>query len=220
MFFDEVKTANTDLFNKTKSYIQLRSSLLKYSVYESVSRVVANATAIIISVMLGLIMLVFLSLTAAVLLKEVFGTYWPGLLIVSGFYMLLIAIVLGFRNQLFLNPLVRKISEAEHDDDDNEGVARVKFRNVNDLHNYRLSLRNQIRITEHELQSGFRQVVQMFSYQNLKKQLTSYLLELSENMLVKLVRTAIEFLIARFSRNKTDNSGSGAAQNAAADPEE
>lgn len=188
----------SEYFNKIRNYINLRSSLMKYSVYESIIKALASALNTIITLILVCIMLIFLSLALTVWLKEFFGSYLPGLLIVSGIYALLILFFTIFREKLILNPMVRKIRQFDIEDDGDAAKADIK--NIHELQMHRMKLHTRVQQCEHELQDGFKTMLIFFTFDNLKKQIKDYLLELSENILIKAIKHGLEFLTQKFGK--------------------
>jgi hypothetical protein len=206
MFKEELKSNTSDLVNNIKNYVNIRSALLRCSLYEGFSRILADAITLILIFALVMIMLVFGSLAVAVWLKDIFGSYIPGFLIIAGFYLILCIILLLFKEKIILNPLIRKIGVLEKDEEyPVEGMKLNDIRNVNDLNVFKSKLKTEARITEHKIQSEYEDIIGFFSFQNLKKQFTSYLLELSESMLFKLGKQIIDFFMDKFSRKKDND---------------
>jgi hypothetical protein len=87
------------LVNNLNDYVETRIELLKYEIKEDVARAIAKASIfLVILLMIGLIV-VFLSIAAAVKIGEYLGSA-VGFSIVSGFYLLLVLILVVSRERL------------------------------------------------------------------------------------------------------------------------
>ena len=89
-----------------KSYAQMRYDLLRLELLEKGSRIISLIVVIIIAVVLALAAFGYFSFALVVLLEPCFGSFIPPLCIVGGLFILLLVLVVLFRNQLFLNPLI------------------------------------------------------------------------------------------------------------------
>ncbi len=203
MITDDLKSNTSDLIGNLKNYINIRSALLRCSLYEGFSRILADAITMILVFAMVMIMMVFGSLALAVWLKDVFGSYIPAFLIIAGFYFLLCLILILFKEKIVLNPLIRKISVLEKEEEyPVEGMKLADIKNVSDLNVFKSKLKTEARITEHKIQSDYYELIGFFSFKNIKKQVTGYLLELSESMLFKLGKQIFDFIIDKFSKRK------------------
>lgn len=203
---DDLKSNTSDIVNNVKNYINIRSALLRCSLYEGFSRILADAITLILVFALVMIILVFCSLAAAVWLKDVFGSYIPGFLIIAGFYLVVCILLILLKEKIILNPLIRKISVLEKDEEyPVEGMKLTDIKNVSDLNVFKSKLKTEARITEHKIQSDYDELIGFFSFKNIKKQVTGYLLELSESMLFKLGKQIFDFFVDKFKKKKDKN---------------
>jgi hypothetical protein len=206
MFTDDLKSNTSDLVSNIKNYVNIRSALLRCSLYEGFSRILADAITMILVFAMVMIMMIFGSLALAVWLKDIFGSYIPAFLIIAGFYFVLCIILIIFKEKLVLNPLIRKINILEKEEEyPVEGMKMTDIKNVGDLGVFKSKLKTEARITELKIQTDYNELVGFFSFKNLKKQITGYLLELSESMLFKLGKQIVDFLIEKFSKRKDKN---------------
>jgi tetrahydromethanopterin S-methyltransferase subunit E len=87
------------LVNNLNDYVETRIELLKYEIKEDVARAIAKASIFLVLMLLAGLVVVFLSVAAALLLGTYVGTS-AGFAIISGFYLLLILIISLSRDRL------------------------------------------------------------------------------------------------------------------------
>lgn len=106
------------LLNDTKEYISLRYDLLRLEVLEKLSLILSLFILIVISVMLALAAFVYFSLAFAYYLKSLLGSMTPGLCIIGGIFILILILIVAFRKQFIINPLIKRISKILFKDTD------------------------------------------------------------------------------------------------------
>jgi hypothetical protein len=87
------------LVNNLTGYVETRLELLKYEIKEDVARAIARASVYAMLVILLSMVVLFLSVTAALKLAEYLGMT-AGFAIVGGFYGVVTAILLTVREKL------------------------------------------------------------------------------------------------------------------------
>jgi hypothetical protein len=102
-------------------YFDARLSLLKLEAFEKTARVTAALFSSVVVALLAFFLLFFLSLSAGFYLSVVFESNALGFLAVTGFYLLLFALVL-FRKKEFLEKfiidrIIAVLSRKEDEDD-------------------------------------------------------------------------------------------------------
>ncbi|MBZ5858216.1 phage holin family protein [Flavihumibacter profundi] len=104
-----------------RQYVNDRILLLKLKASQQSAKLAAQVFVLMIMVLLGLLVLLFLSLTAAYYFADLTGSLLYGFGIVAGFYLLLLIIVLLVRKK-YLSPyltnmVIRIILDKTHDDE-------------------------------------------------------------------------------------------------------
>ncbi len=118
-----------------KEYLNTRYDLLRLELLEKVSSVVS----LLILVMVGLLLIssvwIYIACILIVLMEKAFGSFIPAFMIMGGFSLIVLVLVALFRNQLILNPLIRRFSKIlfddvvaeEDEDEDNESENDEEF---------------------------------------------------------------------------------------------
>ena len=98
------------LFAEVKKYAGLQVEYVKVEAVEKMAVLVS--TLIIVGVILVLVfaVLFYLSFSLAYVMEPLLGSLALGFVLVSAFYVMLIAIFVIFRRRLVINPLVRFLS--------------------------------------------------------------------------------------------------------------
>lgn len=68
--------------------------------------------------MLALAAFVYFSLAFAYYLKSLLGSMTPGLCIIGGIFILILILIVAFRKQFIINPLIKRISKILFKDTD------------------------------------------------------------------------------------------------------
>jgi hypothetical protein len=118
-----MENRNPDFFNELKeevtSYISLRSDLFRITAYEKIAKV----SSAIFSGLMMLILFFFVTVFGSIMLGFYFGqltgSLTAGFGIVTGFYLLILIIIVVFRKQLFdkfiVNKMIEILCEDEHE---------------------------------------------------------------------------------------------------------
>ncbi len=93
-----------------KEYLSLRYDMLRLELLEKLSRIIAFLAMLAMSAGCALAALMYFSFVLAYALKDTFGSLIPGFAIMGCFFVLLIVLLVNFRKQLVLNPIIRVIS--------------------------------------------------------------------------------------------------------------
>jgi len=207
MLKEDLKSNSSELFNDLKYYLNLRSTLLRYTIYEGFCKLLANAITFILSFAIILMVLIFCSLALSVWLKDVFGSYIPGFLIIAGFYLIIFILVIILKNKIILNPLLRKVNEIENEvDHPLEGGYKVNVRNENDILAIKSKLRADIKGKELEINQEYKALIDIFSVKNLVRELKEFVIEFSESMIMKAIYKLIDIVSDKIKgrRHKKD----------------
>lgn len=108
------------LSGNVKGYIRLKLELYKLMAVEGAAQLISSLMITIVVVLLSVFFLFFLGLAFIYWYGEVAEHTYVGALIVTGFYLVLSVIVFIFRDKLFINPLVTKLTTAMHEEENDE----------------------------------------------------------------------------------------------------
>jgi hypothetical protein len=113
-FFSELKILITD-------YFDARINLFKLEAFEKTAKVTAALFSLMVMALLAFFLLFFMSMSAGFYLGNLFGSMGLGFLAVTGFYLLLFALVLFKRKAWIENKVVDTIiEELTRKEDNNE----------------------------------------------------------------------------------------------------
>lgn len=99
------------LLEDGQRYLRTRYDLLRLELLEKLSRIIALILVLVISIVLVLTAFVYFSFALVSWMSQYFGNPVPAFCIVGGTFLLLLALVFILRKQIFLNPLIRQLSE-------------------------------------------------------------------------------------------------------------
>ncbi len=102
-------------------YVEARIELIKLDVFEKVAKVTAALFSSVVVALLGFFLLFFLSMSAGFYLARLFDNEAIGFLIVTGFYLLLFAIVISRKKDFMEKYIIdRVIGELTRKDGEDE----------------------------------------------------------------------------------------------------
>jgi uncharacterized membrane protein YqjE len=107
MFASSIKDILSKFFHldslteNLSGYVEARVELLKLEVREEVAKAITRVAVLGVIVLLCVLFIVFLSLGLAVFVNQYFEAKYIGFLLVGGFYLLLFALALSMRKQIF-----------------------------------------------------------------------------------------------------------------------
>ena len=99
------------LAEEMKSYVRMRYDLIRLELLEKLSRIIALFFLILMTIVLLMTALIYFSFAVVAWLEPCFGSFIPPLCIVGGIYIVLAFVAVVFKHQIFLNPLIRKMSQ-------------------------------------------------------------------------------------------------------------
>lgn len=97
------------LVNNLTGYVETRIELLKYEIKEDMAKAISKLAIVLLVALLFTFFLLFASVSIAIKIGEAWGTF-AGFGIVAGFYLLLLLIILIFRDSISKN-MEAKIKE-------------------------------------------------------------------------------------------------------------
>lgn len=102
----EQNKTNPPIIEQIKEYVETRIRLVKYKVIEQATGIIASVIVYAIVAVLGLLILLFFSVTLALFLGSLIGSYWAGFGCVTLLYIILAVLVLVLKAKYIEAPLV------------------------------------------------------------------------------------------------------------------
>lgn len=102
----EQNKTNPPIIEQIKEYVETRIRLIKYKVIDQATGIIASVIAYSILAVLGLFILLFLSVTLALFLGSVMGSYWAGFGCITLLYIILAVLVLVLKAKYIEAPLI------------------------------------------------------------------------------------------------------------------
>ena len=99
------------ILNEVKSYANMRFDLLRLELLEKLSKIISLILLVVVCIIISIIVFTYLSILLLLWLNDVFSSMIPGVCIVAGIYALALAIMIIFKNKIFLNPIVSALSK-------------------------------------------------------------------------------------------------------------
>jgi uncharacterized membrane protein YcjF (UPF0283 family) len=121
---EDTFTKAEELVSEVKEYINIKLDALKLTVAEKISRIAAVIIAGAVVAVAVLFFVIFLSISLAYLLGEIFGSVWLGFLTVAGLYLLIGLIIWSGKRKMIQIPIMNSIlaqwnlKEEEEDEED------------------------------------------------------------------------------------------------------
>ncbi|MFH1937499.1 MAG: phage holin family protein [Bacteroidota bacterium] len=110
----------SSLSGNVKHYIRLKIELYKLMAAEGVAQLISHIIISLVLFLLSIFLLFFLSMAFIYWYGEHVGQEYIGALIVVGFYLLASVMVYLFRYQLFINPLISRLTTLMKEEDSDE----------------------------------------------------------------------------------------------------
>lgn len=102
----EQNPKNPSIVDQIKEYVETRITLLKYKAIDQATNIAASVIAYAILAVLGLLILLFASVTLGLGLGAVLGSYWAGFGCVTLIYIILAVLVLVLKAKYIEAPLI------------------------------------------------------------------------------------------------------------------
>ncbi|MBQ8672502.1 MAG: phage holin family protein [Bacteroides sp.] len=106
------------LFSECKVYLKLQKRYALLELTEKISMLLSGLILVLAGVILGMVVLFYLSLTLAFLLEETLGGLMASFALIAALNLLLIGLLYLFRRPLVINPTVKFISSLFTDTED------------------------------------------------------------------------------------------------------
>lgn len=102
----EQNKINPPITEQIKEYIETRIKLVKYKAIDQATGIGANIIAYSILAVLGLFVLLFATVTLALLLGSLLGSYWAGFGCITLLFIILAVLVLVLKAKYIEAPLI------------------------------------------------------------------------------------------------------------------
>lgn len=106
----ETKESIQTLWQRLKELVTLKLEYTKITLAEKMTIILAMVALGLIAIMIGMIVVFFLSVALSHWLAESMGLVWSSL-IVAAIYLVFLLVLVALRKQLFINPVSRFISK-------------------------------------------------------------------------------------------------------------
>lgn len=111
MFADDRSIENLhQLFIEFRKYLKLQKEYTKLELTEKLSILLSALIVLSVVIILGMVALFYLSFAVAYILGPHVGGLMVSFSLIGGFHILLILIIIAFRKQLIINPMVNFIA--------------------------------------------------------------------------------------------------------------
>ena len=114
----KLSTNFNEISENVKSYISLKTDLLKLTLTEKLSLIISALLITIILFLVFLFISMFVSIAFIFWFRDHAGPLYVGALIVAGFYLIIGIVIFLLRNTLFIDPLVSQISKILLEEED------------------------------------------------------------------------------------------------------
>lgn len=108
------------IIEEMKSYANMRFDLIRLELLEKLSKIISLILLVVVCILVSVIIFTYLSVLLLLWLNEVFSSMMPGVCIVVGIYALALSIMIIFKKQIFLNPIVGALSKIIFSDKDKQ----------------------------------------------------------------------------------------------------
>lgn len=112
MMFADDNSIDTlqQLFIEFKKYLKLQKEYTTLEVAEKVSKLISAFIVLLVLVILGMVALFYLSFAVVYILEPLVGGLMASFSIIAGLHILVFLIVILFRKQLIINPIVNFVA--------------------------------------------------------------------------------------------------------------
>ena len=103
--------------------VETRLELAKIEMKEELAKIAARVIALVIFSFLGVMIVIFFSIWLATYLNSLLGSLWAGYAIVTGFYFLILILLILFKVHILLQAKIEGalMQNVDDEEDDDEG---------------------------------------------------------------------------------------------------
>jgi len=100
-----------------KEYLETRYEIIRLKGIRTISKIAGSLAWVLVSLLLGLLVLIFGGMTLGFWLSSVFESMTAGFGVTTLFIIFLLVLLTLLRKQLFINPVMRSIIKSSADDE-------------------------------------------------------------------------------------------------------
>ena len=109
----------SEVVDASKTYIEANLKLFKLSLLERLSKVVSLIISTTLVMLVGMLFVLFLSLSAAIFIGSLLNDMALGFLIMGLFFLVIVLFLWAKRKTLVLNPIIRTLNDIVFEDTEN-----------------------------------------------------------------------------------------------------
>lgn len=117
---DTLRENVEDLVSHVGAYVETQKKLIQISAAEKIATMVSGGVSALVTALLGVFVVLFLSLSGGFFLAERLGSSTLGFLLLGGFYLVLLLIFSVSKRALVQAPIANSIYAKFTDDDDKQ----------------------------------------------------------------------------------------------------
>jgi len=110
----------SEVIDASRKYLEANLKLFKLSLLERLSKVVSLIISTTLVMMVGILFVLFLSLSAAVFIGDLLHSRALGLLIMAMFFFLIVIFLWVKRKTLVINPVIQSLNDIVFTDDETD----------------------------------------------------------------------------------------------------
>jgi hypothetical protein len=111
MAFEELKDQADQVQEETRAYIDTTLEYYKLWGFKVAMKSTAMAAKVILVMVCLIMVFLFVSLAAALAIGDALDNYVTGFLIIGGIYLILLILIILFKDKIVEGPMLRKYSE-------------------------------------------------------------------------------------------------------------
>ena len=115
--------------HEIKEYIQMQSDMFRLNILEKSSKILSLLILIFVFLLLSGMTIFFFSIGLMYRLADLWNSQILAALGIGGLYITLIILVFVFKNALFVNPIVKQLSQILFDDKDDDEKNAINEEN-------------------------------------------------------------------------------------------
>jgi hypothetical protein len=110
----------SEVIEASKTYIEANLKLFKLSLLERLSKVVSLIISTTLVMLVGMLFVLFLSISAALFISSLLDSRTLGFLIMALFFLVIVIFLWVKRKTLVINPIIRTLNDIVFDDTEND----------------------------------------------------------------------------------------------------
>ena len=110
----------SEVVDASKTYIEANLKLFKLSLLERLSKVVSLIFSTTLVMLVGMLFVLFISISAALFIGSLLGCMTLGFLIMALFFLVIVLFLWTKRKTLVINPIIRTLNDIVFEDTENK----------------------------------------------------------------------------------------------------